>query len=342
MAAWHHHAMLRFALVASILLCGCPEDPPPPSGTWQMIYRDLPGALLSVWGTSSTDVYAVGADARDGSGPLVLHFDGADWTRLPTGQTSGTLWWVFGFEGGPIYMGGDGGVILRYEGGTFTRMTTPSTTTIFGIWGASPTGVWAVGGASDATGGVAWRLMGDAWVPEPTLPADVPTRAALWKVFGTSAGDAWFVGSNGVALHWDGTAFSFGETGVGSSLFTVHSNGTRFAAVGGLANGIIVEYDGSTWTNVSPGTSAPSLAGVVLGEGESGVAVGAYTAVYLRDGSGWHEQDLGPDFYLNESLHGVWLDETGGIWIAGGQTFATPLVDGLLIHWGESVPEGEL
>jgi hypothetical protein len=334
--------MLRAASISSLLFfTACPDDDPP-DGEWQIVHQDLPGALLSVWGTSATDVWTVGADARDGTGPLVLHYDGTSWTRVPSGLTSGGLWWVFGFEGGPIYMGGDGGVILRYEAGAFTTMTTPDTTTIFGIWGASPDEVWAVGGASDATGGVAWKLSGDAWVAEPSLPADVPTRAALWKVFGTSTDDVWFVGSNGVSLHYDGTAFLYGETGVGSSLFTVHSNGTRFAAVGGLGNGIIVEYEDNVWRNVTPSADAPSLSGVVLGEGDSGVAVGAYTAVYLRDGAGWHEQDLGPDFYLNENLHGVWADPSGGIWIAGGQTFAPPLVEGLLIHFGVHVPEGGL
>lgn len=330
----------QFVLIlSSCLLAGCPTTPDPPdTDSWELVHRDLSGALLSVWGTSSTDVWAVGGDALDGTGPTVIHFDGSSWLRMPTGQTQGNLWWVFGFEDGPVYMGGEGGVILRYEDGTYTNMDTPGTDTVFGIWGASPDDVWAVGGATDATGGFAWRLQGgDTWTAESTLPADVNANAAIWKVFGTSADEAWLVGSNGVALHWDGAALQPGETGVGSSLFTVHASEGRYAAVGGAATGIIVEYEDGAWTNVSPtDTPAPGLSGVVLGADDFGVAVGAFGAVFARDASGWHEEELG--FNLGLSLHSVWIDELGCVWAVGGQIYTPPYDDGLLIHRGPSIP----
>jgi len=326
-------------VVAALLAGGCGDDDAP-AAEWQIVHEGLPGALLSVWGTSATDVWAVGGDARDGTGPTVLHYDGSAWERVETGRDSGTLWWVFGFEGGPIYMGGEGGVILRYEDGSFTETTTPGTGTVFGIWGSSPTDLWAVGGGSDAMGGFAWRLDGgDEWVAEPTVPADVPTRAAIWKVFGRSADDAWLVGSNGVSLYWDGSELSEGETGVGSSLFTVHANGSRYVAVGGLATGIIVENDDGTWHTVALEEVVPSLSGVVLGEGETAWAVGNYGGVYARDASGWRMEDTG--LALAENLHAVWLDPDGGVWAVGGQTFAAPVTDGLMLHLGhEAIPAG--
>jgi hypothetical protein len=123
---------------------------------WQVIQEGLDAALLSVWGTSSSDVWTVGGDMADGTGPLVLHYDGSEWQRLLTGQAAGTLWWVFGFEGGPLYMGGDGGVILRYEDEQFIRLQTPGQDTVFGIWGTAaatgPNEMWAVGGASESAG----------------------------------------------------------------------------------------------------------------------------------------------------------------------------------------------
>ncbi len=317
-----------------LCLAGCDEP------RWQMVHRDLPGALLSVWGTSASDVWAVGADANDGTGPMVLHFDGSAWERVPSGHT-GDLWWVFGFEAGPIFMGGEGGAILRYENGTFTAMTTPGTNTVFGIWGTTPEEMWAVGGASDATGGFAWRRNGDQWVDEPTLPADVPIRAALWKVYGRSASDVWLVGSNGVSLHWNGSELSEGQTGVGSSLFTVSANEGRFTAVGGLANGIIVELDeAGTWQNVTPTSTVPSLSGVVLGEGDVGFACGMYGSVYERDANGWREEET--QLSLLENLHAVWLDPDGGVWAVGGQTLVFPLVEGVMIHRGRTVPTGGL
>jgi hypothetical protein len=343
------HCYARFqvrphlVLVAScVALLACPTDPDEPVDTWRMVHQGLPGALLSVWGTSSTDVWAVGGDALDGTGPTVIHFDGESWSRHPTPQLQGNLWWVFGFDGGPIYMGGEGGVILRYEPATdqYTLLDTPGTDTVFGIWGASPDDVWAVGGASDATGGFAWRLSGDTWMPEPSLPVDVPTNAAIWKMYGTSSSDAWLVGSNGVALHWDGASLQQGDTGVGTSLFTVHASEGRYVAVGGTASGIIVEYEDGAWTNATPDPAPPGLSGVVLGDDGFGVAVGTFGAIYSRSAdAGWVEEPL--DFSIPHSLHGSWIDDTGGVWAVGGQVFSPPFDAGLLIHRGPTAIPSE-
>ena len=322
---------MRSILAAMIVLAGCAEP------GWQVVHEDLPGALLSVWGTSADDVWAVGADAGDG--PLVLHWDGDAWTRLDTGH-DGTLWWVFGFAGGPVFMGGDGGAILRYQGGAFTPMTTPGNQTVFGIWGAAPDDLWAVGGDSSATGGFAWRFDGEAWREEPTLPADVAGRAAVWKVFGRGPDDVRLVGSSGVALAWDGVSLQPEETGVGSSLFTVHANAARYAAVGGLSNGVIVEGDASGWRVASADPVMPSLSGVVLGEGDEVYAVGGFGSVYARRAGGAWELEPTDDLGVDQNLHAVWLDPEGGVWAAGGQTFSVPLTEGVLIHRGEPVAVG--
>src|SRR3954462_10261866 len=134
----HLRVIQIISLVAG--LAGCGGD------RWEVVERNLPGALLSVWGASADDVWTVGGDVGDGKGPMVLHWDGSTFHRLETGQ-SGDLWWVYGFAGGPIFMGGAGGHILKYENGAFTPMKTPGTDVVFGIWGSSPTDLWAVGGA---------------------------------------------------------------------------------------------------------------------------------------------------------------------------------------------------
>lgn len=331
-----------YAAVAALLLCstGCPGDDDP-TVEWQKVHSGLSGALLSVWGTSASDVWAVGGDTRDGSGPLVLHYDGDVWTRHETGQSTGDLWWVYGFEGGPVFMGGSGGVILRYAGGQFTPMTTPGTNTVFGIWGTSPTDMWAVGGSSAAMDGFVWRLQNDEWVAEPTAPADLATRGAVWKVFGRSSDDVWFVGSNGVSLYWDGTELSEGNTGVQSSLFTVHAYGDTYAAVGGLASGIIIEKQGDgSWVDVTPDPPPFSLSGISLGPDGTGYAVGLYGAVFARDHTGWHEEVLG--FAIQGNFHAVWIDPTGGVWAVGGQTSVAPLTDGVLTYLGDTIPSGDI
>jgi hypothetical protein len=338
--------------VAIGLAVGCDgngdDGDEPVVDTWQVVHEGVPGALFSVWGTSARDVWVVGADARDGTGPVVLHFDGDAWQRVPTGQAQGDLWWVFGFDGGPIYMGGTGGTILRHQpdDGSFTVMPTPGLGTVFGIWGATPEDVWAVGGDSESAGGFAWRLRepssGGVWEPEPSVPADVAANAAIWKIYGTSAGDAWAVGSNGHSLHWDGAAFAAGETGVGASLFTVHAYDGRYVAVGGTASGYIVEHDGAGWQSVTPDPApAMGLSGVTLGPRGLGVAVGPFGGVYLRDDAGWQPAEL-EDAATRQNLHGSWIDDEGGLWAAGGQTSFPPYDDGILLHRGTPVPTGDL
>lgn len=306
---------------------------------WQIVQQGLPGALLSVWGTGADDVWVVGADARDGSGPLVFHYDGSGWERMETGQTAGTLWWVFGFEGGPVLMGGAGGIILRYDGSDFTLMDTPGTGTVWGIWGSSPNDLWAVGGESPSAGGFAWRNDGgNAWTAEPTLPATVAAGAAVWKLFGTSRDNAWLVGSDGVVLRWDGRSLTEQEPLVGESLFTIHGRDGLYAAVGGTgASGYIFENDGGGWEEASPAAGTlQSLAGIFLEENGSGYAVGKLGSVYHRTSAGWTEEDL--DVSVNENFHAVWIDPSGGVWAAGGFTDGFPLTRGVLVHEGEPVP----
>ncbi len=323
-------------LALAVTACGGDAGREDEAPAWAIVHQGLPGALLSVWGTAADDVWTVGGDTRDGRGPLVLRYDGAAWTRLETGEASGDLWWVYGFAGGPVYVGGTGGVILRYEGGRFTKMPTPGTGTVFGLWGAQPDAMWAVGGEAGAAGFV-WRLQGGAWVPEPSLPADVAASTAIWKVAGRGPDDVRFVGENGQAFGWDGAALAPRTTGVSTSLFTVHASAERFAAVGGQVSGVVLEDEGDGWRVAFDGADQ-GLTGVCLGEGETGWAVGLYGAVYARDADGWRAEETGLRFRAD--LHAVWVDPDGGVWAVGGKTISPPLTDGILIHRGETVEGG--
>lgn len=319
----------RCAPLAIAVLAAC-SGPGPDANTreWQEVGRDLPAALLSVWGSTASDVYAVGGDAGDG--PLVVHYDGTAWTRLQTG-VRGNLWWVHGFADGPVFMGGDGGTVVRYDGGTFTKLTTPGTDTVFGIWGDSPTDVWAVGGAVGGSGGAfAWRLSGDTFALAPGFPAGLADSAALWKMYGRSANDAWIVGTNGKTLRWDGTLTEV-SAGVGESLFTVHADAAGYTAVGGFGTGLILENSSGTWENATP-SGAPGLVGVCT-TAKGSYVVGQYGTVFSRADDGvWRAEDLG--FNVDETFHSVWVDPDGGTWVVGGRVQTLPLVDGIMLYSG--------
>jgi hypothetical protein len=323
------------APLALLWLVACGSSAPAPA--WQVVAQRLPSAVVSVWGTSASDVYLVGGDAGDGHGPIARHFDGMSWAHLDTGQI-GNLWWVFGFPGGPVYMGGDGGTILRYQAGAFTRMPTPSDVgTVFGIWGATAGDVWAVGGSpGGANGAFAWRLQGDSWVAAAGFPTDLAMTDAIWKIYGRTATDAWMVGTNGKVVRWDGTSLTESKIG-GESLFTVHADPTGFVAVGGgFGGGLVVENTGSGWHDASP-AGAPGFIGVCL-SAHGDYAVGQEGAVYQRDGDTWQKTNTG--VHVEEQLHSVWIDPSGGVWAVGGQVLTLPLSNGIVLHQGVHIPEG--
>ncbi|MBN9165494.1 MAG: hypothetical protein J0I07_31330 [Myxococcales bacterium] len=72
--------------------------------------------------------------------------------------------------------------------------------TLNGIWAVSDTEAWAVGAQGTVIHNVGatfdWKV------------ADVPTRANLYAVAGSSSSDVWAVGAEGVVLHYDGTTWS--------------------------------------------------------------------------------------------------------------------------------------
>ncbi len=338
------------ALLLPLTLTACPEDPEVVDrGEWQVVMRDLPAALLAVTGTSSTDVWATGADA--GAGPIVLHFDGTTWEQKPTG-TRGALWWVHAFEGGPVFFGGSHNTLLRYEGGSFTRMVTPGVArhTIFGIWGPSPTDVYAVGSVAGRNGFI-WHYDGVAWAevdlpPLPELPT-APTgatgdRPGLFKVWGDTLGNTWVVGARGVALKRPaGTlgpgGFAVVPTNTTATLFTVAGRDGDATIVGGGTEAVLLEGDSS----LSPRAvgNLALLQGVAFGPDKKGWACGENASIFERTSKGWARVDTG--FALGiQSLHAMWVDPAGHVWAAGGNVLTAALDKGALVRLAPNAVAG--
>lgn len=108
----------------------------------------LDGSLLSIWGTSSKDVWTVGGSLGNGLDALVLRFDGAAWTRLrPGGQE--TYWWVHGTGASDVWLVGEKGRITHWDGASFREDASGTDATLFGAFAVAPDDVWAVGGTPD-------------------------------------------------------------------------------------------------------------------------------------------------------------------------------------------------
>jgi hypothetical protein len=343
-------SLLSFvSFIAVLTSVGCDRPSSPQAAralTWQLLASELPSALLSVSGRSSSDVYAVGSDK--GHGPLVLHFDGKGWTRVNTGHT-GDLWWVQALPGGPVLMAGAGGTVLRYDGKRFERMPTPGLgkQTVYGVWGKSGDDFYAVGSAAGRDGFI-WHYH-EGRFDQEIVPLDIPRMAdgevpGFFKAWGVGD-DVWVVGAAGTVLHRNGAGpFTVVPTGLKDTLFTVSGTPDRLLAVGGGSNGALLELESKTppiLRNASP-PAAGLIQGVFADDRFGDWASGERGFIYTRNTSKGNDAfvavDHGVPLPTASSLHSIFVDPSGGVWSAGGNVLTPALDAGMLLHYGDAVP----
>ncbi|NLH48382.1 MAG: hypothetical protein GX444_07240 [Myxococcales bacterium] len=206
---------------------------------WSVVQRP-DGWVLSIWGTSPSDVYALAT----ANGSEILHYDGNTWSTMASspelslqalwGTSSSDIFavgthvilhydgvdWkemlrhpelyllsVWGSSSTDVYAVGEGGVILHYDGADWAAMASGTDHALLSVWGSSPTDIYAAGGS---TSSLPYDLLlhfdGSAWSEVTGLPA-----AAKTSVWGSSASDV-FVVSDGAILHFDGTSWKVSET----------------------------------------------------------------------------------------------------------------------------------
>lgn len=318
---------LPAVLAACVLALACETEPGEPDA-WSTPIKSQPGALLSVWGTAADDVWVVGADA--GSGPAVLHYDGATWKQHAT-DAKGTLWWVAG-HGDDVWMVGDGGQIVHHtlSDGKFAVARAPTDERLYGVIPFAANDVWAVGG-DDVGVGVIWHWDGATWSPPADLPAGLGDGLAYFKIWGPSADDLWIVGEGGAALHRKSGAWE--RIDVPAKLFTVHGHGDTVIGVGGFFTALIVELTAGKATEVTPAGEVLQLNGIHVTD-DTAVAVGNEGSVWRRDATGaWTADADAPNVPLD--YHATWVDPDGGIWAVGGRLADLPPTQGLLSHHGQ-------
>lgn len=327
-------AALRIALFAG-LACGCPSptatavsdagsdggDAAPEPPAWSIALEHLDGALLSMWGSSPSDLLAVGGPLGNGGlKPLVVRYDGKAWKRLDPGGTA-SFWWVHGASATDVWMVGEKGRITHYDGTAFKEHASGTTATLFGAWAASKTDAWAVGGTPEgAPNDVLLHWDGTAWTPSP-LPEAL--GRTLFKVWGTSADNVYVVGEAGTIWHRSsGTWTLESKTPLAhGNLVTV--NGCSATEVYAVGERDVLRSDGKTWSRVDV-TLQNGVNGVACGRtptGESEVLIVGLGGLKQRLVGGKWIDDFGTVPYTD--LHGAWVDATGVQWGVGGNFIGT-------------------
>ena len=159
-----------------------------------------------------------------------------------------------------------------------------------GVWGASRSDVWAVGGAlgGGAGAGRVLHLAGSAW-----SAVDAAGAPGLWWTWGSSPSDVWMVGDEGTILHFDGQHLARVDGGHAYSLFGVWgSRADDVWAVGGdVASGgtpIVRHFDGAAWADATTGLTLQRNLFKVWGSTANDVfVVGDHGTALHFDGARW-------------------------------------------------------
>jgi hypothetical protein len=161
--------------------------------------------LTDIWGSSPSDVYAVGTAAfPDGFDEgAVLHYDGHQWVtvlgpeqHVRFARVWGTLpsdVYVVGRSGVPDGQGDEDagpGTLRHFDGTAWPVLPSPTSSPLQSVWASSPANVYVVAGT-----GTIWHFVGGEWTP-----LSVGANGLL-DVWGSSADDVYAVGVNGTILH---------------------------------------------------------------------------------------------------------------------------------------------
>lgn len=137
--------------------------------TWTQQPVPTTADIAAVWGTSGSDVFAVG------SAGTILHYDGIEWGAMESGTVL-DLNGVWGLSSTDVYAVGDDLTILHYDGTGWTAMVVPQDDPprdFNSIWGRSGKDLWVVG-----TGMLRMHYDGSKWSGSTDILTD--WLASVW------------------------------------------------------------------------------------------------------------------------------------------------------------------
>src|SRR3989449_876623 len=215
---------------------GGPVDcsPKPLSGTFQ-VSRSAPVASVDVTPSSASvpvgQTVQLTATPKDAAGNVLTgrtvtwaSGDMALATVSPSGLVTGVA------AGGPVT------ITAMSEAQSGTASVTVAQPTLYRVWGAAGSDVFAVG-----TGGTILHYKRTGWAPQAR-----GTTATFVGVWGSGGGDVFAVGAGGTILHYNGTSWTPQGSGTTPALASVWgAAGGAVVAAGGT--GTILDDNGTRW-----------------------------------------------------------------------------------------------
>jgi hypothetical protein len=306
-------ALIQVALLPLIFAACNDSTGLGPNLSWSIVPSGTVKELDGVWGTSASNVWAVGEET-------ILHYDGATWSPAAGASGSALLGiWLFGIWGSSasdIWAVGAAAAgtpaILHYDGASWSSVPSPSTTEsqYTSVSGSSASDVWVAG-----AGGLVSHYDGTDWSIVPT-----GTRQPLTSVWASSPSDVWVVGFEGM-FHYNGTSWA-PVTGMSGEFLGLFGTSQSDVWAVGQAPGGPSHYDGTNWSDGPRGSAFPDYAlGVWASSRTDAWAVGVDTAsasfvskIAHYNGTTWSGVAMGKSSAI---LVGAWGSSATDVWVVG-------------------------
>ncbi len=301
-----------FSLSILLSFCaGCDDSPPgPPVGgldttshaiSWRTdTLGFFSSRLIDVWGTSPSNVYAVGLLDPEGTEPssFILRFNGIRWTTIEDDSLS---WWVgagvlagiHGLSDSAIYVVGSRfngppatGLVARWDGRRWWNISPDSTGSLLSVWVRTAEDVYACG-----LDGTILRYDGRRW-----MKLESGTDLDVWSIVGLPNGDLYAVAADNWNSYRGSLVFRIkgnavvvdNSVSVGRRLDIWGSSEATLYAVG---DGTFQRTAMVAWQEVATPNPRVGLHST-SGTGANDVIIaGAFGAVVHWNGASWHFYD---------------------------------------------------
>jgi pimeloyl-ACP methyl ester carboxylesterase len=282
---------------------------------WNQLSSGVAHNINDVWGTSSSNVFAVGNNG------IILRYDGNHWSIMDS-VIRYDLNSVWGSSYNNVWAVGEQGAILHYDGTSWGVYTWYGMYTEFlSVWGTSASDVFFVG--CNYWSGANFVLHYDG----KNLKVFLSHKRTLYSIWGRSGSDVFVVGARGTILHYDGSTWTSMDSNSGDycTLLSIWgSSGGNIFATGyydstDINKSLILHFDGSTWSPMNGGYKDVYLYEIWGNSGSDVFAVGidenTYHGIILHyDGQNW--------IFMNSSikykgLRGIWGNSNNDVFAVG-------------------------